>query len=75
MTGPLRLAAIWFFLAAFGIEQSLAQRLLIQVTQSLATLVPATPGGIGTEQALLLYVFRGSASRARRCSRSASGCG
>ena len=25
---------------------------------SLATLVPATPGGIGTEQALLVYAFR-----------------
>ena len=25
---------------------------------SLSTLVPATPGGIGTEQALLVYAFR-----------------
>jgi uncharacterized protein (TIRG00374 family) len=56
----LRLAAIWFFLGAFGIEQSLRNVLLVQVTQSLATLVPATPGGIGTEQAFILYVFRGA---------------
>jgi uncharacterized membrane protein YbhN (UPF0104 family) len=29
--------------------------------QSLATLLPFTPGGIGTEQGLLVYVFRGEA--------------
>jgi uncharacterized membrane protein YbhN (UPF0104 family) len=56
----LRFAAIWFFLGAFGIEQSLRNVLLVQVTQSLASLVPATPGGIGTEQAFILYVFRGA---------------
>jgi uncharacterized protein (TIRG00374 family) len=56
----LRLCAIWFFLGAFGIEQTLRNVLLVQVTQSLATLVPATPGGIGTEQAFILYVFRGA---------------
>jgi uncharacterized membrane protein YbhN (UPF0104 family) len=37
--------------------------LLVQVTISLASLVPATPGGIGTEQAFLVYVFRGTAPR------------
>jgi uncharacterized membrane protein YbhN (UPF0104 family) len=54
----LRLATIWFFLAAFGIPQSLGNALLVQASMSLATLVPATPGGIGTEQALLVYAFR-----------------
>ena len=39
----LRLVAIWFFLGAFGIEQSLQNVLLVQVTQSLATLVPISP--------------------------------
>jgi len=56
----LRLVAIWFFLGAFGIEQSLQNVLLVQVTQSLATLVPVSPGGIGTEQAFIVYVFRGT---------------
>jgi uncharacterized membrane protein YbhN (UPF0104 family) len=56
----LRLATIWFFLGAFGIHQSLRNVLLVQATTSFATLVPATPGGIGTEQALLAYVFRGA---------------
>lgn len=54
----LRLATIWFFLGAFDIEQSVRNVLLVQVTASLATLVPATPGGIGTEQAFIVYVFR-----------------
>lgn len=54
----LRLTTIYLFLGAFGIEQSLRNVLLVQVTQSLATLVPATPGGIGTEQAFVVYVFR-----------------
>jgi uncharacterized protein (TIRG00374 family) len=59
----LRLATIWFFLAAFGVEQSVRNVLLVQVTQSLATLVPVSPGGIGTEQAFLVYVFRGQVPR------------
>ena len=54
----LRLATIWFFLGAFGIHQSVGNVVLVQATMSLATLVPATPGGIGTEQALLVYAFR-----------------
>jgi uncharacterized membrane protein YbhN (UPF0104 family) len=53
----LRFVAIWLFLDAFGIEQSLRNVLLVQVTQSLATLVPVSPGGIGTEQAFIVYVF------------------
>jgi glycosyltransferase 2 family protein len=54
----LRLTTIWFFLGAFGIPQSVENVLLAQASMSLATLVPATPGGIGTEQALLVYAFR-----------------
>ena len=56
----LRFCTIWYFLGAFGINQTLRNVLLMQVSQSLATLVPATPGGIGTEQAFILYVFRGA---------------
>ena len=72
-TGLLRFVAIWFFLGAFGIQQSLRNVLLVQVTPSLATLVPISPGGIGTEQAFIVYVFSGTGSDARRCSPSASG--
>lgn len=31
------------------------------MTNSLSTVLPLTPAGIGTEQALLVYVFAGSA--------------
>ena len=57
----LRLVVIWFFLRAFGIDQNVHNLLLVQATQSLAGLVPATPGGIGTEQAFILYAFRDAA--------------
>ena len=56
----LRFVAIWFFLDAFGVHQSVRNVLLVQVTQSLATLVPISPGGIGTEQAFIVYVFNGT---------------
>lgn len=56
----LRFVAIWFFLGAFGVDQSVKNVLLVQVTQSLATLVPISPGGIGTEQAFIVYVFSGT---------------
>ena len=54
----LRLAAVFFFLRAFGIPATLHNALLVQVSQSLATIFPFSPGGIGTEQALLVYIFR-----------------
>jgi uncharacterized membrane protein YbhN (UPF0104 family) len=59
-----RLATIYFLLRAFHLPATLRTALLVQVTQSLATLVPLTPGGIGTEQGLIVYVFTGKASRA-----------
>jgi uncharacterized protein (TIRG00374 family) len=61
----LRFVAIWFFLDAFGIPQTVKNVLLVQVTQSLATLVPVSPGGIGTEQAFIVFVFEGAVSTAR----------
>jgi uncharacterized membrane protein YbhN (UPF0104 family) len=60
-----RLATIWFVLAAFDIDQTVRNVLLVQATASLATLVPLTPGGVGTEQALLFYVLRGEAPRSQ----------
>ena len=59
----LRFVAIWFFFGAFNVDQSLRNIFLVQVTQSLATLVPISPGGIGTEQAFIVFVFRGSVPR------------
>ncbi len=54
----LRLVTVFFFLRAFGIPATLHNALLVQVSQSLATILPVSPAGIGTEQALLVYVFR-----------------
>ena len=59
----LRLATVWFMLGAFRIEQSARNVLLVQAAESLATLVPISPGGIGTQQALLVYTLRASGSR------------
>jgi uncharacterized membrane protein YbhN (UPF0104 family) len=59
----LRLATIFFFLRAFHVPATLHNAVLVQVTQSLAVLFPISPSGIGTEQALLLYIFSGTASR------------
>jgi uncharacterized membrane protein YbhN (UPF0104 family) len=59
-----RLATIFFLLRAFHLPATLHTALLVQVTQSLSTLVPLTPGGIGTEQGLIVYVFGGRASKA-----------
>jgi glycosyltransferase 2 family protein len=59
----LRLVTVFFFLRAFGIPATLHNALLVQVSQSLATILPVSPAGIGTEQALLVYVFRNVTTR------------
>jgi uncharacterized membrane protein YbhN (UPF0104 family) len=50
-------------LRAFHLPASIHNALLVQIAQSLSTLLPITPGGAGTEQGLLLYLFRGKAAR------------
>ena len=60
----LRLTTIYLLLTAFGVPATVHNALLVQVTQSLSTVLPITPGGIGTEQALLAYVFAGIAPAA-----------
>lgn len=52
-----RIAALFFFLRAFGVHATIHNALLVQVVDSLATLFPATPGGAGTKQGLLFFVF------------------
>jgi uncharacterized membrane protein YbhN (UPF0104 family) len=58
----LRLASVFFFLRAFGLPSGAQDVALVQTTMSLATVLPFTPGGVGTEQALLVYVFEGDAA-------------
>jgi uncharacterized membrane protein YbhN (UPF0104 family) len=59
----LRIVTVFFFLKAFGIPATLHNALLVQVSQSLATIFPISPAGIGTEQALLVYIFRNVTSK------------
>ena len=56
-----RIATLYFVLKAFGVHASIHNALLAQVVDSLATLFPATPGGAGTKQGLIVYLFRGQA--------------
>ena len=58
-----RLVAVLFFLSAFGLPATLHNALLVQVSAGLASLLPISPGGIGTEQAFLLYLLSGQVSR------------
>jgi uncharacterized membrane protein YbhN (UPF0104 family) len=55
----LRLATVYFFLIAFNLEAGLDDALLVQAVESVSTVIPLTPAGVGTEQALLVYVFAG----------------
>jgi uncharacterized membrane protein YbhN (UPF0104 family) len=58
-----RFGSFFFFLEAFNIGGSVHNVLLVMSVQALSTLTPFTPGGAGAQQALLVYVFRGVASR------------
>jgi uncharacterized membrane protein YbhN (UPF0104 family) len=59
----LRFFSFYFFLEAFNIGGSVENALLVMSVQALSTLTPFTPGGAGAQQALLVFVFRGKASR------------
>lgn len=58
----LRVMSILWFLEAFGLTRRLHNAFLVQVVQSLSTLLPFTPGGAGTQQGFLVYVLRGHSS-------------
>ena len=61
----LRLVAVFFFLHAFGLPATPFNTFAYQVTGSLSTALPLTPAGIGTEQALLVFVFSGVAATSK----------
>jgi uncharacterized membrane protein YbhN (UPF0104 family) len=60
----LRFGAVLFFLHAFGLPATLHNAVLVQVSAALASLLPISPSGIGTEQAFLVYLFRGQVAGA-----------
>jgi glycosyltransferase 2 family protein len=57
-----RFIAVWWFLKAFNVPATVENALLVLVVQSLATLLPFSPGGAGTQQGLTAYILRGKAS-------------
>lgn len=57
-------ASFWFFLEAFNIGGSLEKVLLVMSVQSISTLLPFTPGGVGAQQALLVATLEGSSAAA-----------
>jgi len=58
-----RVGGAYFFLEAFAVPGSLENALIVQVAGSLGGLFPATPGGLGPKQALLVLMLAGSAGR------------
>jgi uncharacterized protein (TIRG00374 family) len=57
----LRIVIVFFALRAFNMPATLHNSLLAQATSNLSTLLPISPSGIGTEQALLVTVLHGVA--------------
>jgi uncharacterized membrane protein YbhN (UPF0104 family) len=57
----LRGGSVYYFLRAFNIHADVHNTLLAMVVDSLATLFPATPGGAGTKQGLIVFLFKGEA--------------
>jgi uncharacterized membrane protein YbhN (UPF0104 family) len=55
----LRFFSFWFFLEAFHIGGSFQNVLLVMSVQTVATLLPLTPGGAGAQQALLVATLVG----------------
>ena len=56
-----RVATVYYFLLAFRVHATIHNALLALVVDSLSTLFPATPGGAGTKQGLIVFLFRGEA--------------
>ena len=57
----VRISVLYYFLKAFRVHASIHNSLLAQVVDSLSTLFPATPGGAGTKQGLIVFLFKGEA--------------
>jgi uncharacterized membrane protein YbhN (UPF0104 family) len=58
-----RVASTFFFLRAFHIDATFTTVLAVLVVQGLSTTLPFTPGGLGAQQAVLVFALAGDASR------------
>jgi uncharacterized membrane protein YbhN (UPF0104 family) len=59
----LRVGSVYWFLEAFHIAATAETVLAVLVVQGLATTLPFTPGGAGTQQAVLVFALAGTAGR------------
>ena len=57
-----RAFCIYFFLRAFHIHAGVEVVVAVLVVQGISTVLPFTPGGAGTQQAVLVFALRGTAS-------------
>jgi uncharacterized membrane protein YbhN (UPF0104 family) len=58
-----RVLSVFFFLRAFHVDATFETTAAVLVVQGLSTLLPFTPGGLGTQQAVLLFALSGAAAR------------
>jgi uncharacterized membrane protein YbhN (UPF0104 family) len=58
----VRALGVYVFLRAFHIEAGVETVVAVLIVQGLSTLLPFTPGGAGTQQAVLVFALRGTAT-------------
>ncbi len=58
-----RVASVFFFLEAFHVPATFETVLAVLVVGGLATTLPFTPGGAGTQQAVVVFALAGWASK------------
>jgi uncharacterized membrane protein YbhN (UPF0104 family) len=57
-----RVASTFFFLRAFHVDATAETTLAVLVVGGLSTMLPFTPGGAGTQQAILVFALAGAAA-------------
>jgi uncharacterized membrane protein YbhN (UPF0104 family) len=57
-----RVASTFFFLRAFHVDATAETTLAVLVVGGLSTVLPFTPGGAGTQQAILVFALAGAAA-------------
>jgi uncharacterized membrane protein YbhN (UPF0104 family) len=57
-----RIASTFFFLRAFHVDATAETTLAVLVVGGLSTVLPFTPGGAGTQQAILVFALAGAAA-------------
>jgi uncharacterized membrane protein YbhN (UPF0104 family) len=63
-----RVGVAFAMLSAFGLPATVEMAALVVVVGGMSTLVPATPGGIGTQQVMLVYLLHETVTTAHALS-------